>query len=181
MQRNVDISLQDEEAKEIIELANLMSSITNDKSQEVPLLLKIKAESDEIPDLCSTNNVNFRALISFLYSAVSGLPDFSELDEKTTAVLVSTHQMLLDQIEHDATPEFIEELKSKICAGYTEETHPGVAELSTIFQDKSLNPFNFPFEYLLNGTLPAASNENNKKEPAVVSDNILKTSPKKKS
>lgn len=60
----------------------------------------------------------------------------------------------MEQIEHDATPEFLEELKSKICAGYTEECHPSVANLANLFQDKSLNPFNFPFEYLLNGTLP---------------------------
>lgn len=182
MQRNIDFSLENEKAKENIKLANLMSSITNDKSQEVPLLSKIKAESDDIPDLCSTNNVNFRGLNHFLYSAVSGLPDFTELDERTTGVLMSTHQMLLHQIEHDATPEFLEELKSKICAGYTEETHEGVAELSSVFQDKGLNPFNFPFEYLLNGTLPANPEETRERErTTVVNVNIIKTSQKKKS
>lgn len=92
------------------------------------------------------------------------------------AVLASTHQMLLDQIEHDATPQFLEELKSKICAGYTEETHPGVAELGKIFQDKTLNPLNFPFEYLLNGTLPAAVVREEKEEQV-----IIKKSAKKKS
>lgn len=60
----------------------------------------------------------------------------------------------MEQVEHDATPEFLEELKSKICAGYTEHSNPSVSSLTELFQDKSLNPFNFPFEYLLNGTLP---------------------------
>lgn len=63
--------------------------------------------------------------------------------------------MLLEQIENDATPEFLEELKQKICAGRTEESHPSASCLTSIFQDKSLNPMDFPFEYLLNGTLPA--------------------------
>lgn len=67
--------------------------------------------------------------------------------------------MMNEQIEHDATPEFLDELKSKICAGYTEEMHPRVNVLAKIFQDKSLNPLNLPFEYLLNGTLPTTSVE----------------------
>lgn len=62
--------------------------------------------------------------------------------------------MLTEQVEHDATPEFLSELESKICAGYTEEPHTGVKKLAKIFQDKGINPFNFPFEYLLNGALP---------------------------
>lgn len=62
--------------------------------------------------------------------------------------------MLTEQVQHDATPEFLSELKSKICAGYTEQPHKDVKNLAMMFQDKGLNPFNFPFEYLLNGTLP---------------------------
>lgn len=62
--------------------------------------------------------------------------------------------MLMEQVEHDATPEFLEELKSKICAGHEQMSHPKIEKLSKIFQDTSLNPMNFPFEYLLNGTLP---------------------------
>lgn len=92
----------------------------------------------------------------------------------------STHQMLLEQIEHDATTEFLEELKSKICAGFSVQTHPGVAELSQIFQDKNLNPLSFPFEYLLNGSLPNMPDEETKDEPAVVFSKVivLKDSPK---
>lgn len=93
-------------------------------------------------------------LNKFLYSAVSGLPDFTELNKESFSVLHETHKMLMDQVEHDATPEFLSELKSKICAGYDEVSHPKIADLANLFQDKNLNPLNFPFEYLLNGTLP---------------------------
>lgn len=85
------------------------------------------------------------------------MPDFVDLNKESLKVLYDAHQMMTKQIDHDATPEFLDELKSKICAGYTEESHPGVADLAKLFQDKSLNPFNFPFEYLLNGTLPVES------------------------
>lgn len=94
------------------------------------------------------------ALNQFLYSAVSGLPDYVDLNNESLKVLNDTYQMLTEQIEHDATPEFLNELKSKICAGYIKEPHPKAKNLAEIFQDKGLNPFNFPFEYLLNGALP---------------------------
>ena len=81
--------------------------------------------------------------------------------------------MLLEQVEYDATPEFLEELKSKICAGFSTQTHPGVAELSQIFQDKNLNPLSFPFEYLLNGSLPNMAAEETKDEPAVVFSKVV--------
>lgn len=95
-----------------------------------------------------------RALNKFLYSAISGLPDCTDLDPKSQRVLYNTHAMLMQQIEHDATPEFLEEMKSKICAGSTDQAHPSIANLAKMFNDEDLNPFNFPFEYLLNGTLP---------------------------
>lgn len=84
--------------------------------------------------------------------------------------------MMMEQVEHDATPEFLEELKSKICAGYTEDSHPRVAEVAKIFQDKSLNPLNFPFEYLLNGTLPT----NLESVPDESTSFAVKTSPAKR-
>lgn len=80
--------------------------------------------------------------------------------------------MLNEQIELDATPEFLEELKSKICAGDTEVSHPQIASLTKIFQDKSLNPLNLPFEYLLNGTLPTEKLKEVVEKPTV----IVKTS-----
>lgn len=84
------------------------------------------------------------------------MPDYVDLnkDSLTLKVLYDAHQMLMEQVEHDATPEFLDELKSKICAGYTEESHPSIENLAKLFQDKDLNPFSFPFGYLLNGTLP---------------------------
>lgn len=75
--------------------------------------------------------------------------------------------MLNEQIDRDATPEFLEELKSKICAGDTEISHPRIAALTEIFQDKSLNPLNLPFEYLLNGTLPSEPLKEVVEKPAV--------------
>ena len=103
--------------------------------------------------------LHHRALNRFLYSAASGLPDTTDLSQESMAVLFNTHRMLCQQVEHDATPEFLNELKSKICAGYTEEINPEISDLAKIFQDKSLNPLNFPFEYLLNGTLPVEQKE----------------------
>jgi hypothetical protein len=89
--------------------------------------------------------------------------------------------MMMQQVEHDATPEFIEELKSKICAGYMEEPHPKIAQLAEIFKDKSLNPFNFPFEYLLNGTLPEETNSQSEMQIQVIPSNIATNhSPQKK-
>lgn len=87
----------------------------------------------------------------------------------------------MQQVEGDATPEFIAELKSKICAGYTEQPHPKIAQLARIFQDKSLNPFSFPFEYLLNGTLPEDEEPNKRVEILIVPSNVAEDdSPKKK-
>lgn len=67
--------------------------------------------------------------------------------------------MLMEQVEHDATPEFLEELKTNICAGQNQNFHPNIVNLSEIFQDASLNPLKFPFEYLLNGNLPSDKEE----------------------
>lgn len=94
------------------------------------------------------------ALNRYLYSAVAGLPDTVDLNDQSKKVLADTYGMLNEQIERDATPEFLEELKSKICAGDADVPHSRIASLTKIFQDKTLNPLNFPFEYLLNGTLP---------------------------
>lgn len=84
----------------------------------------------------------------------------------------------MEQIEHDATPEFLEELKQKICAGRTEESHPSASCLASIFQDKSLNPMDFPFEYLLNGTLPAFTQEDETAKPTGEGDSVQAKSKK---
>lgn len=111
-------------------------------------------------------------LTRFLYSAVNGHPDYANLNKESLNVLHNTHRMLMEQIEHDATPEFLEELKQKICAGQTEEAHPSASCLSSIFQDKSLNPMDFPFEYLLNGTLPAMTQKAETAEPTKAGDSV---------
>ena len=54
------ITFDDPEADEVMKLANFMSSITNRPiSQEVPLVLKLKSQSDAIPEAFFTQNVNF--------------------------------------------------------------------------------------------------------------------------
>lgn len=87
------------------------------------------------------------------------MPDFTDLNKDSLNVLRETHKMLMAQVEHDATPEFLSELKSKICAGFEEVSHPGIVDLANLFQNKGLNPLNLPFEYLLNGTLPTEMDE----------------------
>lgn len=111
-----------------------------------------------------------RALHQFLYTAMSGLPDYTNLNENSLKVLHDTHELLMNQVNEQATPEFLDDLKMKICADNTEAHHKGVQGLNKIFQDKSLNPFNFPFEYLLNGSLPSQAEEEKQSEtpPAVV-------------
>lgn len=62
--------------------------------------------------------------------------------------------MLLEQVEKDA-PDCLHDLKKKIGTGHIEEPRKNTFNLAEIFQDKSLNPLNLPFEeYLLNGSLP---------------------------
>lgn len=68
---------------------------------------------------------------------------------------MQTHDLLMEQINKDATPEFLNEIKSKICAGGREQPNVGVEDLANAFQDKNLNPFGFPFEFLLKGSLPS--------------------------
>lgn len=60
VQKNVENSITDPKAQENLKLANLMSSIAeNDKPQELPLVMKLKSESQKIPEALKTNNVNF--------------------------------------------------------------------------------------------------------------------------
>lgn len=61
----------------------------------------------------------------------------------------------MEQVNRDASPEFLEELKSKISSGSTETSHAGVGNLAKVFQDSDLNPLDLPFQYLLRGSLPA--------------------------
>ncbi|CRL00272.1 CLUMA_CG013545, isoform A [Clunio marinus] len=161
IQKKVEESMKvNQDDKEIFEFARFMSKISGKKKpQELPFVMKLMSESDNIPHDTFTNNVNFKALNRFLYSAVCGLPDTTDLNDETRKVLFDTFEMLKDQIEHDSTPEFMQELKSKISAGFTEESHHKIVELAKITQHTSINPLNFPFEYLLNGILPLENTE----------------------
>jgi hypothetical protein len=60
VQRNFD-EIDDEKVKEVCKLANLMGSISDkERSHEIPLVVKIKSEADEISNQCATNKVNFK-------------------------------------------------------------------------------------------------------------------------
>jgi hypothetical protein len=112
-----------------------------------------------------------------LYTAVNGLPDISLLNDESKTVLYKTYGDLMKQVENDATPEFLNELKSKICAGHDETSNSRVEKLSEVFEDKTLNPFDLPFEYLLNGELPDEQKKENLTQNALKIHNL--SSPKK--
>lgn len=80
---------------------------------------------------------------------MNGLPDCAKLNEKSLQVLLQTHELLMEQVNKDATPEFLEELKANICAKGSQQSHVGVESLAEAFQDKNLNPLGFPLEFLL--------------------------------
>lgn len=86
---------------------------------------------------------------------MSGLPDCNSLNQESLRVLFQTHDLLMEQVNKDATPEFLEKVKSKICAEGIKKPLVGVEGLAKAFQDKNLNPFEFPFEFLLKGSLPS--------------------------
>lgn len=53
-------SIIDPEAKKVLDMATLMSNICdNEKPNELPLVLKLKAESNLIPSALKTHGVNF--------------------------------------------------------------------------------------------------------------------------
>ena len=103
------------------------------------------------------------ALNHFLYSAVNGSPDYSELNKESLKVLYDTYQMLTEQVEHDATPEFLSELKSKV--GIFDEPNSNVKNLAEIFKDPGLNPLSLPINCLLQGSLPEESETQNIEDP----------------
>jgi hypothetical protein len=60
VQRNVN-ETDDEQVKEACKLATLMGSICDkERSHEIPLVVKIKSESEELSNQCATNKVNFK-------------------------------------------------------------------------------------------------------------------------
>lgn len=64
IQKHLEESITDPNVKEVLKLANLMSRISDQnmdekKPQELPLVLKLKCETD-VPDTTKTNNVNFK-------------------------------------------------------------------------------------------------------------------------
>lgn len=74
------------------------------------------------------------------------------MNDETKTVLFNTYKLLMDQVDKDSS-QTLEEMKIKICSGNS-ESFPNVDVLDTLLQSSSINPLNFPFEYLLNGNLP---------------------------
>lgn len=58
IQKNVERSITDPAVKETLKLASLMNSIS-EKTHELPLVIKLKAEQESIPDALKTHGVNF--------------------------------------------------------------------------------------------------------------------------
>lgn len=60
VQKNLEACITDQNVKEAMKLANVMSSICdNKKPHELPLVLQLKAETDPIKSFLKTNNVQF--------------------------------------------------------------------------------------------------------------------------
>lgn len=58
-QKHIEQTITEPEVINIMELANLMSVICDEKPQELPLMLKLKSESNDIPNFANTDFVNF--------------------------------------------------------------------------------------------------------------------------
>lgn len=60
VQKHVELSIEDPNTKKTMQLANLVKDLCdNEKPQELPLVLKLKAESELTPVSFDTNHVNF--------------------------------------------------------------------------------------------------------------------------
>jgi hypothetical protein len=60
VQKNVEESIDDPEAKELFKFSTLITNMTGkEKPHELPLALKLKTEGDRAPSSIKTNNVNF--------------------------------------------------------------------------------------------------------------------------
>ncbi|CAO1361388.1 unnamed protein product [Diamesa serratosioi] len=86
--------------------------------------------------------------------AVSGLPDVTPLNVKSRDVLFGAYKVLMDQVDKDATPEFLNDIKHAISRGDDISMGTKFAELSNCLNHPSLNPLGLPFSYMVNGVLP---------------------------
>lgn len=60
IQKHIEKSIVDPEAKTVLDMSTLMSNICdNEKPNELPLVLKLKAESNLTPNALKTHGVNF--------------------------------------------------------------------------------------------------------------------------
>ncbi|KAG5673786.1 hypothetical protein PVAND_003806 [Polypedilum vanderplanki] len=145
IQSHTEQSITDSRSKEIFTLAKVLNDISGEnKPQELPLLLKLNASTISSQGSLKSNEVNFGALNKFLYSAVSGLPDFVEMNDVTKSVLLETYENLMSQVEKDA-PEVLKKIRNEP----DESNNSNFKELSNLIYDGSLNPFNISLDQLL--------------------------------
>lgn len=98
------------------------------------------------------------SLHKYINSAVSGLPDVIPLDEGSRDVLFGAYKALMEQVDKDATPELLNELKNTIrCVG-DGSIESKFTELSKCLSQPHLNPLALPFSYLFNGVIPDFTN-----------------------
>ena len=107
------------------------------------------------------------SLHKYINSAVSGLPDVIPLDEGSRDVLFGAYKALMEQVDKDATPELLNELKNTIRRGGDGSIEYKFTELSKCLSHPHLNPLALPFSYLFNGVIPDFTN-NEKTDPSDV-------------
>lgn len=73
-------------------------------------------------------------------------------------VLFGAYKVLMEQVDKDATPQFLDNLKHTLIHGEDTSMNTKFAELSKCLNHPSLNPLALPFSYMINGVLPDDTN-----------------------
>ncbi|CAO1325674.1 unnamed protein product [Diamesa hyperborea] len=159
IQNAIEDTIEDPEVQNMIKLAKNMESFTKgDRADELKSVTKLLSQSDKIENFRTTNNVDFNLLHKYIDSAVSGLPDVVTLDERSRNVLFGAYKDLMEQVDKDATPEFLSELKNAIRSGEDTSKESKFPELSKCFNQPSINPLALPFSFIFNGVTPDLAN-----------------------
>ena len=89
---------------------------------------------------------------------MSGVPDVIALNVISRDVLFGAYKALMEQVDKDATPEFLNELKKTIRSVEDTSIESKFAELSKCLNHPSFNPLALPFSYMINGVIPDSTN-----------------------
>lgn len=89
---------------------------------------------------------------------MSGFPDVIPLNESSLDVLFGAYKALMEQVDKDATPELLNDLKNAMIYGEDIPMESKFEELSKCLNVPSLNPLGLPFSYMFNGVIPDLSN-----------------------